>query len=155
MKKFRNINYNYATPDDSFIARGLQLNEIVDEINNIYRGVSPEAIAASGGTMIIQLAKSEDLEQAIIDYKYTVPGASEIGGNADQTGQLRINNSMESPNQSLSHIRESENHGSGSEDQVVFDVTHDGKYINLEITNNLGNPIEFNYTLKIMKYVTG
>ena len=34
MDLFRNIEYDYKTEDDAFIARGLQLNEIVDVINS-------------------------------------------------------------------------------------------------------------------------
>ena len=46
MDYFRNINYPYATDDDSFIARGLQLNMTVDEINNIIDGLA-EAITTT------------------------------------------------------------------------------------------------------------
>jgi len=35
MEHFRNIKYDYATSDDTFIARGLHLNQIIDEINTV------------------------------------------------------------------------------------------------------------------------
>ena len=46
MDHFRNINYPYRTDDDTFIARGLQLNMTVDEINNIIDGLA-EAITTT------------------------------------------------------------------------------------------------------------
>jgi hypothetical protein len=40
MEYFRNIEYDYANQDDTFLIRGLQANEIVDAINDLEGGVS-------------------------------------------------------------------------------------------------------------------
>jgi hypothetical protein len=150
MDKFRNVNYNYQTPDDSFIARGLQLNMIVDEINDITAGISPDPIASVGVTDIV-LGPEKDIDAAFIDYKATFPTYSLV--NVDQTGKLEVNNSMyhgDAPK--LSWTRESTVQTSGTENVVGIEFLIVVNDLVMRVTNTTGVDMNFNYSLKILNY---
>jgi hypothetical protein len=153
MDKFRNINYPYANQDDTFTARGLHLNMLVDEINKISEGITVDPITFLGVTDVI-LGQSKDIDSAVIDYKTSYPDKN-IGSNADQSGTFVVNNSSEHANiPDLSWTRESTNHASGSEEIADIEFLVVSNNLVMRITNNSGNPLYFIYTIKILKYVS-
>ena len=75
MDQFRNINYPYKTQDDTFIARGLQLNTIVDEINSIVEGYAEEIVTTTlsvsgvttlAGSVTLSGLGSDDTEDHVV-----------------------------------------------------------------------------------------
>ena len=152
MDYFRNINYPYRTQDDTFDAKGLQLNMIVDEINALSIGAEVPDIAF-GGSTDINLGQSKDIDAAFIDYRASFPDSSGIGSQMDETGKLMINNSSEHANQTaLTHTREAGNHGQGSLTNVEIDVLKVGAAIIMRVTNGTSNTMKFTYTSKIIRY---
>lgn len=153
MDRFRNINYPYRNQDDTFDAKGLQLNMIVDEINRITEGIEVAPIGLLGVTDVI-LGQSKDIDSATIDYKASFPDKA-IGSNADQSGVLVVNNSSEHAGiPDLSWTRESVNHASGSEETAEIEFLVVSANLVMRITNTSGNDLQFIYTLKILKYVS-
>jgi hypothetical protein len=155
MDRFRNINYPYANQDDTFQARGLHLNMIVDEINNLHSGVPVDDITNTEVRDIV-LGLSKDIDAAFIDYKYTIPTSPGIFNNWDQSGRLQANNSSEHANSpALSWTQESTNHAPGAESIVLtFEfVVVEGNLI-LRVTNHATYTVQFTYTLKILKYAS-
>ena len=154
MDRFRNINYPFANDDDTFIARGYNLNQIVDEINSWSVGVA-STVGAAGAEDIV-LGLSEDIDAAFIDYKATFPGSPGIGSNFDQVGVLEVNNSSEhASNTGLSWTRESVNHGSGTEESsVAIEFLVVGANLIMRVTNTSGYSMEFMYSIKTMNYVS-
>ena len=152
MDKFRNINYPYATPDDTFIARGLQLNMIVDEINNLSIGVEVPEIAF-GGSTDITLGLSKDIDAAFIDYKGKYPDSSAISPNYDEVGTLEVNNSSENANKpQLIWTREATFTESTTPANIDIEFLVTGGALIMRVTNNSGNTLYFTFTAKILSY---
>ena len=150
MDKFRNVEYDYRTPDDSFDAKGLHLNMIVDEINELTAGIDLLPVSFLGVTDIV-LGRQLDIDAAFIDYKIKYPDYSIV--NADQSGKLEVNNSMypgDAP--TLSWTRESVNHTVGTEENVTIEFLIVGADLVMRVTNTSGSELEFTYTLKILSY---
>jgi len=151
MDKFRNIEYDYRTPNDSFIARGLQLNQIVDEINGMTIG-NPVVLTNSGiDTVDISLGKIGDIDAVEIGYKATfdIPAGSSL----DQSGTLNVNNSMDNLIPKLSWTRESVNHTQGSEEELEIEFVSLAGYLIMRVTNTTLYNLEFTYNTKILRYV--
>lgn len=154
MDKFRNVNYPYVNQDDTFDAKGLHLNMIVDEINSRDVGTEVPDIAFGDSADLI-LGLSTDIDAAFIDYRASFPLSSAIGTQLDETGTIVVNNSSEHINKTaLTHTRESGNHSQGSLTNVGIDVVLVGLYIVLRITNGTSDNMKFTYTPKIMKYAS-
>lgn len=152
MDRFRNINYPFANDDDTFIARGYNLNQIVDEINSLSIGVEVPDIAVAGSTDLI-LGLSTEIDAAFIDYRASFPLSSAIGSQMDETGKIVVNNSSEHVNKTaLTHTREAGNHSQGSLTNVEIDVVLVGLNIVLRVTNGTSYTMKFTYTPKIIKY---
>ena len=152
MDKFRNVNYPYANDDDSFIARGLHLNQIVDEINSWSIG-NPVIVAALGATDIV-LGPSEDIDAGFVDFKAIFPAFGGPGINPDQVGQIVINNSSEEIYPDLSHTIEYTVHGGDPHSDLTIDVLKVVNDLVLRVTNVSGYELNFLYNLKSMKYVS-
>ena len=152
MDRFRNINYPYRDQDDTFTARGLHLNMIVDEINNITEGIQIVPVIAALGTTDVILGTSQDIDSATINYKVIL--AKTIGSNPDQSGNLVVNNSSEETLPALSWTRESTNHVAGSEEAVTIEFLVVSNNLVMRITNTSGYDLQFIYTLNILKYVS-
>ena len=88
MDRFRNVNYPYRNQDDSFIARGLHLNMIVDEINQ------DNAIELEIGTTDIILGPSKTLKAVDLTYVALYPDYGP--GSRDSAGEITIMNGMDS-----------------------------------------------------------
>jgi hypothetical protein len=154
MDKFRNVNYPYATPDDTFDAKGLQLNMIVDEINNLSRGVEVPEIAF-GGSTDITLGQSKDIDAAFIDYKGKYPDSSGISPNIDEVGTLEVNNSSEHSNKpQLIWTREVTFTDSTNPQSIEIEFVIVGAELVMRITNTSGNTLKFTYTAKLMSHVS-
>ena len=151
MDKFRNVNYPYRTPDDTFDAKGLQLNMIVDEINRYHTAVKVPVVASLGVTDVI-LGLSEDIDSATINYKAIFNKT--IGSNPDQSGNLVVNNSSETVLSALSWTRESTNHVSGSEETAQIEFLIVGLDLVMRITNTSSVSLQFIYSINILKYVS-
>jgi len=151
MDRFRNINYPYANQDDTFTARGLQLNMIVDEINKIHTEVKVPTIVSLGVTDII-LGLSEDIDSATINYKAIFNKT--IGSNPDQSGNLVVNNSSETVLPALSWTRETTNHVAGSEETAQIEFLIVGLDLVMRITNTSSVSLQFIYSINILKYAS-
>ena len=153
MDKFRNVNYPYRTPDDTFDAKGLQLNMIVDEINKLTEGTEVLPITFLGITDVV-LGQSKDIDSAVVDYKAIFPDKL-IGSNTDQSGTLVVNNSSDHAGiPDLSWTRESVNHASGSENSAGIAFLIVGGNLVMRLSNTTGNPLYFVYSVKILNYVS-
>jgi hypothetical protein len=146
MDKFRNINYPYRTPDDSFIARGLQLNMIVDEINAL--SIGTPVIVEKLGTTDVVIGSVDKVKAAFIDY-WTDTYDTFITNYA-QTGTIEIRNGLRHTNVPvLDMIR----HSSGSYPaQPTIAVIQDAGNIILRITNTTALEMEFLMSTKIISY---
>jgi len=156
MDKFRNVNYPYATPDDTFIARGYQLNQIVDEINSLSIGV-PVVVSTSEVTDIV-LGRSDSIDAAFIDYKVAWPDTPAPAAlQQDQTGKLIVNNSLEHAlNPEITWTREAAT-SAGSRNPVLLGIEFlkVGTNIVMRLTNNSPTyKMEFLYSAKLMSYVS-
>ena len=152
MDRFRNINYPYRDQDDTFIARGLQLNMIVDEINNLSRGVEVPEIAF-GGSTDISLGQSKDIDAVFIDYKGKFPTSSAISPNKDEVGTLEVNNSSEHVNQpQLIWTREATFTEATQPQSIDIEFLVVGAQLVMRVTNNSGDTLNFTFTAKIMSY---
>ena len=154
MDRFRNINYPYKDQDDTFTARGLHLNMLVDEINSL-DDTSPVVVGASGVLDII-LGESRDIDSAFIDYKAAWPDTLAPGQlQQDQTGKLIVNNSLEHAlNPELTWTREAVR-SAGSSNPVLagIDFLKIGLNLVMRVTNNsLTYTLNFSYTVKLMSY---
>jgi hypothetical protein len=146
MDKFRNVNYPYATPDDTFDAKGLQLNMIVDEINRITIGV-PIIIEKSGSTDVI-IGRVDKVKAAFIDY--WTDTADTFITNYAQTGTVEIRNGLEHPN---TPVLDMLRHSSGNQpQQPTIVVIQDAGNIVLRITNTTALDMEFLMSTKIISY---
>ena len=151
MDRFRNINYPYANDDDTFIARGYHLNQIVDEINDQHTGIEVPEIPSLGSTDIV-LGRSDDVDSATVQYKAIFDKT--VGSSTDQSGTLVVNNSLEETLPDISWSRESVNHASGSEEIMTVEFLKVGIDLVLRITNTSGNALKFIYTFNTLKYVS-
>lgn len=146
MNRFRNINYPYANPDDTFIARGLQLNMIVDEINAITIG-TPVIIEKSGTTDVV-IGLISKVKAAFIDY--WTDTADTFITNYAQTGTVEIRNGLEHPN---TPVLDMLRHSSGNQpQQPTIAVIQDAGNIVLRITNTTALAMEFLMSAKIISY---
>ena len=152
MDKFRNINYPYRTQDDTFDAKGLQLNMIVDEINNLSIGVEvPEIVF--GGSTDITLGLSKDIDAAFIDYKGKFPTSSGISPNQDEVGTLEVNNSSEHANKpQLIWTRECTFTEDTQPNSIEIEFLVVATNLIMRVTNTSGNTLDFTFTAKIMSY---
>jgi len=154
MDRFRNINYPYADQDDTFQARGLHLNMLVDEINNRDSGVEVPVIEWGTSTDIV-LGLSTEIDAVFIDYRAKFPSSSAIGLQMDETGKLVVNNSSEHTEKTaLTHTREAGNHSQGSLTNVGIDVVLVGLNIVLRVSNGSSYDMDFTFTSKIMRYAS-
>jgi hypothetical protein len=154
MDKFRNVNYPYATPDDTFDAKGLQLNMIVDEINNLTRGVEVPEITF-GVSTDITLGQSKDIDAVFIDYKGKFPTSSAISPNQDEVGTLEVNNSSEHVNKpQLIWTRECTYTSASQPQNIDIEFLVVGAELIMRVTNNSGNTLHFTFTAKIMSYAS-
>lgn len=148
ISKFRNIPYPYANQNDTFIARGYHLNELVDEINKLTAGV-PVEIPISGN-LEVELGEARFIDAAFIDYKAIFPTAP---SNINQVGEVQVNNDYNhSSEPSITWSRESTNPNIGSEEGATFEfVVIDSKLV-FRITNTTSYPMEFTFTVKLVQY---
>jgi hypothetical protein len=146
MDKFRNVNYPYRTPDDTFDAKGLQLNMIVDEINKITIGV-PVIVEKLGTTDVI-IGNVNKVKAAFIDY--WTDTADTFITNYAQTGTVEIRNGLEHPNVPVLDMLR---HSSGNQpQQPTIAVIQDAGNIVLRITNTTALAMEFIMNAKIIGY---
>jgi hypothetical protein len=154
MDRFRNINYPYRTQDDTFDAKGLQLNMIVDEINNLSRGVEVPEIAF-GGSTDIPLGQSKDIDAVFIDYKGKYPTSSGISPNQDEVGTLEVNNSSEHANApQLIWTREATYTSASQPQNIEIEFLVVGAELIMRVTNTSGDTLHFIFTAKIMSYAS-
>jgi hypothetical protein len=146
MDRFRNINYPYANQDDTFTARGFQLNMIVDEINAL--SIGTPVIVEKLGTTDVVIGLTDKVKAAFIDY--WTDTADTFITNYAQTGTIEIRNGLEHPNvPTLDMIR----HSSGNQpQQPTIVVIQDAGNIVLRITNTTALDMEFLMSTKIISY---
>jgi hypothetical protein len=146
MDRFRNINYPYRNQDDTFDAKGLQLNMIVDEINRITIGV-PVIVEKSGTTDVV-IGLITKVKAVFIDY--WTDTADTFITNYAQTGTVEIRNGLEHPNQPVLDMLR---HSSGNQpQQPTMVVIQDAGNIVLRITNTTALAMEFLMSTKIISY---
>lgn len=151
MDRFRNVNYPYKNQDDTFTARGLHLNMLVDEINDLHTGIEVPTIDSLGVTDVV-LGRSKEIDSATINYKAIFDKT--IGSNPDQSGTLVVNNSSDEVLSELSWTRETTNHYSGSEEILTIEFLVVGVELIMRLTNTSSNALQFIYTINTLKYVS-
>lgn len=149
LQRFRNITYPYANDDDTFVARGYHLNQIVDEIV----GSSEPVEILFGGSTDITLGFSTDIDAAFIDYKGKFPTSSAISSNVDEVGEIVVNNSSEHLNKpQLIWTRECAFTESTTPANIGIEFLIVAGKLVMRISNASGNTLHFTFTAKIMNY---
>jgi len=150
LPRFTNRNYPYATPDDTFIARGLHLNMLRDELLST-AGTSNTIDVSSSSTISTTLGLLSKITAVFIDYKgiYTITSALDTNGS--QAGHLEVSVSYnETYGTSVNFTRTATNHSSGSaEDTIVIDFIKDGDNLVMTVEETEGLDLTFMYHIKI------
>ena len=143
MRKFRNIIYNYRNADDSFDAKGLHLNMIVDELNRTTVSVEVE-IPNTGGDVIIGPMRS--IRGARVNYTITRKGATP----QYQAGEITIiNNDTINPEWKRASVGDDV-----APSGILLSVVVEPAQVNvgdiiLRITNTTGDEVLFTYRINI------
>ena len=92
MEQFKNIEYDYKTEDDVFIARGLQLNAVVDEVNIISAALDEGGAGFGAGSGLTENGTNLDLGGTLdADVIFADDGSNRdfyIGQSGDRIGNL-------------------------------------------------------------------
>lgn len=148
MERFRNIIYPYQNEDDTFIARGYHVNQIVDALNDSQSGAIVDVIASTGISDLV-IGRQDTIDAIFIDYSYKT-GDTVV--NRNQSGHIKVENSNSEATPVISWTRESVVHTAGTEEDVTFEFVIDGYNLVMRVTNSSGYDLSLAYTAKIMKY---
>jgi len=139
LPQFTNKEYEYATSDDSFIIRGLQINELVDYVND---SIGDRRIDDTDAGDAQSIVVGSTLTDAVIFIKYYA-----TNGTLHNGGEIRIVNKGASLSWTRAH--------SGDDTSLAFGTSISGTSILLTITADIGGgTIKFSYQKQIINKIS-